>query len=88
MNNFDDIGFQKKNVKGNVLIVTYPFEKYAIENLYDMFTEIKRLFVTKDVLMIPEDIKLYTSTKELIDIKNRIEKELQRRNVKNVKKIL
>lgn len=82
MHNFDDIEFKEKTIKGNTLIVTFPYEKYEPDDLYGMFNTIKKLFITKDVLMIPEDIKIYSSTEELIDIKNRIENELKRRNVK------
>ncbi len=84
----DDIKLKEKKIEKGILMVTYPYEKYPMEDLYNIFTTIKRYFVDRDVIMIPEEINMYSSTKELIDIKNRIENELQKRGVKNVKKVL
>lgn len=78
----------EKKIDDNIIIVTYPYKTFNIENLYAEFTAIKNFFINKDVIMIPEELHLYNSTEELIDIKNRIEKELKRRKVKNVKKVL
>ena len=84
----DDIKLEEKKIEKGILMVTYPYKKYPMEDLYDIFTTIKQYFVDRDVIMIPEEINMQSSTKELVDIKNRIEKELQRRKVRNVKKVL
>ena len=78
----------ERKIDDNIIIVTYPYNEFNLEKLYAEFTAIKNFFINKDVIMIPEELHLYNSTEELIDIRNRIDRELQRRRVRDVKKVL
>lgn len=82
MNIGDEAKISEKKLDHGMIVITYPYDKFKINDLYAEFTSIKNFFIDRDVIMIPKELSIYNSTEELIDIRNRIDKELNYRRSK------